>query len=384
LVPRVIEFTRLLRDNGFQVSAEDVADATRFFSESAGVPAERRVRATLKVLSCTRASELSRFDELFDAYWNHRVGRKRTILRHSRTGTMTAGVKKEGAGSGARGGLAAYFEWGDKNDDGDAEEAPASRMGGASVTTSSSRIDFGKSSDPEEMARLMELADRLGARMRFRLARRRKVSSHGRQLNLRRTLRRSVATGGLPIALVRRVRREPPLRLVLFIDVSGSMDAYSIFFMRFIHALTGRFQSAEAFLFHTRLVHISGALREADPIKMMEKVSLISQGWSGGTRIGEALETFNRLYAEAFGGSRTVAIIMSDGYDTGPPERMAAAVKALSQRTHKVLWLNPMAGRTGYEPATDAMAAALPHLDLFAPAHNLESLSALENSLVRA
>ncbi|MCI4664094.1 MAG: VWA domain-containing protein [Neomegalonema sp.] len=388
IVARLSEFARLLRDNGFTASASETSDAIRYFAETGegAPPTERRMRSALKSLYCSRASELPRFDELFDAYWNDRVGRKRTVLRETPRGAMAALLEKRGGAAGG-GGLADYFEWSkdapEAKDDSFVDAGGASRLGGASALHASGKTDFGRSMDPEQMAQLLELADRLGARMRFRLARRRKNKARGAQLHLRRTFRRSIATGGVPIRLLRRARREPPARLAMFVDVSGSMDAYSIFFMRFVHALTGRFLSAEAFLFHTRLVHVTGVLREADPIKMMEKMSLISQGWSGGTRIGAAIETFNANYADIYGGSRVIAIIFSDGYDTGGAEQLSAALRSLKQRVHKIFWLNPMLGRDAYAPETAAMAAALPHLDLFAAAHNLDSLLMLEDALVR-
>lgn len=149
------------------------------------------------------------------------------------------------------------------------------------------------------------------------------------------------------------------------------MDAYSLFFTRFVHALSGQFARAESFIFHTRLVHISRTLREADPAKMMEKIALISQGWSGGTRIGDALATFNAQYAREFTNARTVALIMSDGFDAGAPDTLVTELRRLKQCCHKVVWLNPMLGRDSYQPETKAMAAALPYLDTFAPAHNL-------------
>ena len=104
----------------------------------------------------------------------------------------------------------------------------------------------------------------------------------------------------------------------------------------------------------------------------------MAQGWSGGTRIGESLATFNRSYAASVLNRRSVVIIVSDGYDTGPPEQLAAELAALRRRARRVVWLNPMLGWQGYEPVARGMAAALPHVDLFAPAHNLESLAALE------
>ena len=108
----------------------------------------------------------------------------------------------------------------------------------------------------------------------------------------------------------------------------------------------------------------------------------MAEGWAGGTRIGESLATFNRSYAASVLNRRSVVIIVSDGYDTGPPEQLAAELAAVRRRARRVVWLNPMLGWQGYEPVARGMAAALPHLDLFAPAHNLESLMALEPHLV--
>jgi uncharacterized protein with von Willebrand factor type A (vWA) domain len=200
---------------------------------------------------------------------------------------------------------------------------------------------------------------------------------------LRRTFQRSVSTGGIPLKLFYSVRKPKPFKIVIFVDVSGSMDLYSLFFTRFVHALTSHFARTEAFIFHTRLVQITGTLATADPMKLMEKMALISQGWSGGTRIGDALAAFNDQYAGSVMGSRTLAIVVSDGFDTGPPERLAAELQRLKRRTKRLVWLNPLLGRASYEPRAAGMAAALPHIDLFAPAHNLESLAALEAELAR-
>jgi uncharacterized protein with von Willebrand factor type A (vWA) domain len=230
----------------------------------------------------------------------------------------------------------------------------------------------------------MMLAERLGARMRYRISRRRKTHARGKELNFRRTFRRSIQTGGLPYKLERKQKKQPPLHLIVFVDVSGSMDAYSLFFARFAHAMTGGFRHMDTYLFHTRLIPISSALREADPLKMMTKLSLIAQGWSGGTKIGLSLAKFNQSYGKGLKKSRTTAIIMSDGYDTGDPQQLAAELQRLKRHCHKVIWLNPLLGRETYEPITQAMAAARPHIDLFAPAHNLQSLLDLEDAIVHA
>jgi uncharacterized protein with von Willebrand factor type A (vWA) domain len=183
--------------------------------------------------------------------------------------------------------------------------------------------------------------------------------------------------------LAYRKRWPKPLRLVVILDVSGSMSLYSAFFVRFIRGVLDHFREAEAFVFHTRLIHISAALRERDTEKALERMALMASGWDGGTKIGESLATFNRSYAANVIRSRTVVIIVSDGYDTGPPERLAAEMGQLKRRAKRIIWLNPMIGWADYEPVAKGMSAALPFVDLFAPAHDLQSLAALEPYLAK-
>ena len=161
------------------------------------------------------------------------------------------------------------------------------------------------------------------------------------------------------------------------------MSQYSSFFVRFIHGVLDRFREAEAFVFHTRLVHVSPALKERNAAKAVERLSLIAQGWDGGTKIGESLAAFNRHHAARVIHGRTVVMMVSDGYDTGAPELLGREMAALRRRTRRIVWLNPMIGWQGYEPTAGGMAAALPHIDLFAPAHNLKSLEALAPYLER-
>ncbi len=128
---------------------------------------------------------------------------------------------------------------------------------------------------------------------------------------------------------------------------------------------------------YTALVHITDALKQPDVTRVRESLALISQGWSGGTRLGEALQRFARDYSARIN-SRTLFIIVSDGLDTGEPELLAQQLASIRRRCRKIVWLNPLLGREGYEPKTGAMLAALPHIDVFAPAHTLQSLLALE------
>ncbi|HYA79759.1 MAG TPA: VWA domain-containing protein, partial [Methylocystis sp.] len=151
----------------------------------------------------------------------------------------------------------------------------------------------------------------------------------------------------------------------------------------FIHAVVDSFRDAEAFIFHTSLAHVSHALRERDVTRAVNRLALLAKGMGGGTRIGECLGAFNRWHAQRVLNSRAAVIIVSDGYDTGDPERLGLEIARLARRCRRIAWLNPLLGWRDYAPTARGMQAALPYLDLFAPAHNLESLAALESYLVR-
>jgi uncharacterized protein with von Willebrand factor type A (vWA) domain len=237
--------------------------------------------------------------------------------------------------------------------------------------------------DPAEVAAVHALAQRLARAMRARLVRREQVRRSGRRLDLRRTIHRSVSHGGTPVDLAWRRRKIKPLRLIVLLDASGSMSLYTAFFLRFLHGMVDAFREAEVFLFHTRLVHISESLRDRDIERAVDRLSLMAQGIGGGTRIGDSLATFNRWHAKRVINARTAIMIVSDGYDTGEPERLANEMRRLRRRCRRVVWLNPLIGWKDYAPEARGMQAALPYVDLFAPAHNLESLAALEPYLAR-
>ena len=189
--------------------------------------------------------------------------------------------------------------------------------------------------DPDDVAATHALAARLARTMRARLVRREQVRRRGRRLDLRRTIHRNVSHGGTLIDLAWRRRKIKPLRLVVLLDASGSMSLYTAFFVRFLHGVVDSFREAEAFVFHTRLAHVSPSLRDRDVTRAVDKLALMAQGIGGGTRIGESLATFNRWHARRVINSRTAVMIVSDGYDTGEPaqacRRDAAAAPPLPQ-----------------------------------------------------
>jgi uncharacterized protein with von Willebrand factor type A (vWA) domain len=382
LEAQMTRFARLLHDNAFPVGITEIADAIRALGAVEAMDV-RQVRDTLRTLFASTARDWRRFDAIFDAFWLGLARKRRSVVKQSGVAGTSEIIHERGPGQGRTGGtLADYFDWGK----GEAEPEAVTgsgRSAGASAIENLGKADFGKVTDPEELERLHALAEQWAARIRYRLSRRRRVGRRGARPVLRRTFQRSVSTGGIPRRLYRSRRKPKPFKIVIFVDVSGSMDLYSLFFTRFVHAITSHFAKTEAFIFHTQLVQITSTLKTADPMKLMEKMALISQGWSGGTRIGAALKAFNDQYAGHVMSSRSLAIIVSDGFDTGPAEQLSAELSRLKRRTKRLVWLNPLLGRASYQPRAAAMAAALPHIDLFAPAHNLESLAALEDELAR-
>jgi len=167
------------------------------------------------------------------------------------------------------------------------------------------------------------------------------------------------------------------------LDVSGSMTVYARVFLAFLKGLVSHDQKTDAYLFHTTLVRVSDALRDNDTFRAVNRLSLMAQGFGGGTKIGSNLQRFNQQYAARTVTARSVVIIFSDGYDTDPPELVAEALQRLKKRGCKIIWLNPLKGWKDYEPVARGMAAALPMLDLFASANTLDSLAALEPHLGR-
>ena len=379
---RVAGFVATLRDNGFKIGLAETQDALALLSVD-DFDRSGRVKLALRSLFCGRRSDWDAFDVLFDAFWIGQGVRTRVAISGTSAQSSQKTIKSlTTSGNGNQtGGMPTDVER--RDDDGDLDAAPHGRREGASRHDSLARTDFRKLADPESLAKAHALAERLARSMRARLTRRDRVARKGPRIDLRRTIRASLATGGAPIDLVHRRPRHKPLRLVVLVDASGSMSLYTAVFLRFVHGVLDHFNEAEAFLFHTRLVHVSDALREKDAARALDRLGLMAEGVGGGTRIGESLATFNRWHAQRVIHSRTCVMILSDGYDTGEPERLGAEMAALRRRCKRIVWLNPLIGWDGYAPEARGMAAALPYIDLFAPAHTLESLMALEPYLSR-
>ena len=373
LVARIVEFVRLVREQGFQVGVREEIDALKV-ARHCTVLDQQRLRWGLRSLLCGNVDEWQRFDQLFDAYWL-------SVNRQTRVEYSPRAKLDEREAPGRHGhGAVAEADRPRPGDDSDAGEGGA--RGGASRQEVMTGTDFRFLSDSRQMREMEQLVERLARRMRRRLLRRQRMARQGRRVHLRRTIRNSLRYGGTPLELVFKQRRRQLPRLILLLDVSRSMSLYSYLFLRFARGVLGAFRDSQAFVYHTRLVPVTEVLRERDIDKVKEKLAVISLGWSGGTRIGESMQRFNEQYARKILGSRSIVVMVSDGYDTGPPELLAAQLARIQRCARKIVWLNPLLGRADYQPLAGGMQAALPFIDVFASAHSLASLAALESQLM--
>jgi uncharacterized protein with von Willebrand factor type A (vWA) domain len=375
---RLAGFVQTLRANGFKLGFAETADAAAILASPAAARPSS-LKPALRALLCATHGDWQRFDAIFDAYWHARGVRPALLRGASAPGHGAPQRMKQAQPARGEPGLPDHVERGTTCDAADGR----GRREGASDAEALAATDLRHIVDPDDIAATHALAARLARRMRARLTRRERTRRRGRRLDLRRTIHRSVSHGGTPVDLVWRRRKPKPLRLVMLLDASGSMSLYTAFFVRFLHGVVDAFREAEAFVFHTSLVHVSDPLRERDVGRAVDRLALMAQGIGGGTRIGDSLAAFNRWHARRVIHSRTAVLIVSDGYDTGTPDLLAQEMQRLRRRCRRIVWLNPLIGWADYSPTARGMRAAMPYIDLFAPAHNLESLAALEPYLAR-
>ena len=377
---RLAAFLRTLRDNGFTVGLAEGRDAAALMmSGYARTPG--LLRSAFKHLFSARKSEWEKFDGLFDAFWLGRRVRSRAMATGAARPADSPSLKSL-QDKGAPGNRSLNDQV-PSSDDGSQGRSGEGQMEGASRAENLAETDFRQLADPDQVEQAHAAAAQLARAMRTRLTRRDLARRLGYRLDLRRTIHKNISHGGVPISLVKRQKKDKALRLIVLLDASGSMSLYTGVFLRFIHGVLDEFREAEAFVFHTRLAHVSDAMKEKDAARALDRLSILAQGAGGGTRIGESLATFNRHHAARVIHSRSCVMIVSDGYETGDARLLGSEMAALAKRCRRIVWLNPMMAWEGYAPVAAGIRAALPHVDLYAPANTLKSLAALEPYLAK-
>ncbi|MGI9336276.1 MAG: vWA domain-containing protein [Gammaproteobacteria bacterium] len=394
LTERVAGFTAHLRLNGWQLGAAELDGALQFVARSPTLQLPV-LRHGLRVLLASRKSEWDRFDELFEAFW---LTRGRIRQRPPALASPDAWTRG-GASAGASGAAALWARHldetaagresaGGQNEAANEDDSPhlphAVRdvVGvAASARSNIERTDLRHLAVPDEIERAERIAYRLASALRYRRSRRFIHACGARRLDLRRTIRRNVGRGGDPLTLVHRARPERPVRVVVLLDVSGSMQPYTRFLLQFAKGLVRCWAQADVYLMHTRLLRVTDVLEEKDAMLAMNRLSLIARGFGGGTCLGRCLAEFNDHHAKRTLNSRSRLVVISDGYDTDDPKRFTLELERVKRRVRRLVWLNPLLGWVDYQPVTRTMQAALPYIDRFAPAHSLQALAQAEYEL---
>jgi len=378
---RVSGFMAHLRAHGFHLGVAETETALRALScVNPIIPSEARL--ALKSVCAGSVEDSVQFDMLFDSFWMAE-GRVRHKMIPSNTNPAPKDAKSNRTDDAQSTSGAGSIHAPEDTQDGEESYADGTGKLVASKAHNLMKKDLRELVSAEDIRAAEKVAICLGKALRDRRSRRRKAARRGRSIDLRRTIRRSLTTGGEPLHLAKHKRPDRPMKIVALCDVSGSMMHYARPFLAFLAGLMRADSASDAYLFHTRLVRITNALRDDDPLRALNRITLLADGFGGGSKIGANLQHFANSYARNFVDGRSMVIILSDGYDSESSEVLGDALAKLKRRGCKIIWLNPLKGWQGYEPVAKGMAAALPHLDAFAAAATLADLASLERTLER-
>jgi len=375
LTTAVLRFGQMLRASGMPLTITEMMDGVRAL-DAVDLLDRRDVYLALRTTLVARREEFPIFDRCFETFWRFQAEEGQGL--EGLTGPATPAIPEEHAGdTGAEAAqkkvsvaLEGWEETGD--DDGEPLEVPG-------VSEKEILMDQDFSSFPvEDLDEVARLTILIAKRLARRISRRKRPTRRGGIIDMRRSIRANLMKGEI-IELRRRERRRRKVRLVLLCDVSGSMDLYSRFLLQFLYALQNVFGRVETFTFATRLTRVTEQLKGPSYQLALRRLTEV-RDFSGGTRIGESIQEFNRSWRQLVD-RHTIVLVLSDGWDTGEPDVLAAEMLSLRRRAGRVIWLNPLLGNPSYEPLTRGMAAALPLVDHFAAAHNLASLRDLAGHL---
>ncbi len=361
-----VAFTRLLRNAGVPVTPDRTATYLQALRE-VDVASEVATYWAGRLTLCTDPDDVARYDQAFHAWFSsdpreQRMGR--AAPPKPRSATIAALSSPERSG------------------DGEGDDVPELRVAASGEEVLRDRdiaeLTIG---EREHLRRMLDLLRPTPPRRR---ARRRRPSNRG-EPDARRTLRATLRHAGEIPGLARRDRHQRPRRVVLLLDVSGSMAPYADALLRFAHVLTRRTpQAVETFTLGTRLTRVTRELRQRDPERALRDAGSAIPDWSGGTRLGEVMAAFLDRWGQRGVARRAVGVVFSDGWERGGTDLLGEQMARLARLAHTVVWVNPHAGKRGYEPVQGGIAAALPHVDRLLAGHSLATLQELTEVLADA
>jgi uncharacterized protein with von Willebrand factor type A (vWA) domain len=383
LAENVMHFARVLRDAGLPVGTDRVLLSLDALC-AAGIRSRADLRSVLAACLLSRGEQRPLFDQAFDLYWRDPdpQGRMMQLLlpqvRQRATpdlpsnrrlaaalfGEVPAAPRGEGA---ERIEFDAALSWSERE-----------RLQKADFDTMSA----------EEWTAAQRLIEQLPALMALRATRRTIASHRGQRLDLRAMLRNAAREGGELVVPVWQRRAERCEPLVVLVDISGSMSRYSRMFLHFVHTLIGGRAAADhrvhAFVFATRLTHVTRQLAARDPDHAIDAVTRSVKDWSSGTRIAQSLHAFNLAWARRVLTNSPTVLLITDGLERGDTALLETEAARLARSCRRLVWLNPLLRYAGFEPRAAGVRTLLPHVSAHLPVHNLESLEELIALLARS
>jgi uncharacterized protein with von Willebrand factor type A (vWA) domain len=365
----MLSLVHLLRHAGLQISTEQVKDFLRALIW-VNIGSRDQVYHAARCVFVTRHEHLRLFETIFNAFWRQPVenrplrGQKAPVAprhdQHRQPALVTYMARK------AR------------------ESDPEVDVVDKSFTYTDLEIfqqkDF-STMMPEELDTVKRLIQDMRWKVCFRRSRRKTANPMGDNLHMRRVMASAVRHGGVPVTLAWRSRKIKPRPVILIADISGSMEKYSRLVLQFFYAMSHSLKDVECFVFGTRITRITTQLKVKNIDTAINDAAHVVLDWSGGTRIGESLLVFNRQWGRRLLRRGAIVMIVSDGWERGNVDTLRDQMRYLQLRCYRLIWLNPLIGKSGYQPHVEGMAAALQFVDDFLPIHNLQSLSTLATHL---
>ncbi|HRW07129.1 MAG TPA: VWA domain-containing protein [Caldilineaceae bacterium] len=365
LLRNAVLFGRMLRALGIEVTPTqmvDLVDSLHFVD----IRSRRDFKHSARAVLVNQREQIPLFDEAFDLFWQARregelleldLG---TLLQKHQQQEMELYRRNPSAGESQS----------------DSQEPEEERLLTYSDRELLRQKDFARLDD-EELVTVQRMMQGIQWQLEPRRTRRHVRARQGQLIDLRRTMRQTLRHGGEVMQFTYRERKTKRRPVVLICDISGSMERYSRVLLQFIYIVTSRLDRVESFVFSTRLTRITRQLQRRNIDDALREASAVVHDWAGGTRIGEAIRTFNYDWARRVLNQGAVVMIISDGWDRGDVQLLGREMDRLHRSCHRLIWLNPLLGAEDYQPLVRGIQAALPHIDDFLPVHNLASLEQL-------
>ncbi|MDE0013727.1 MAG: VWA domain-containing protein [Candidatus Poribacteria bacterium] len=375
LLQQITDFCALLRQMGVNVTTTNQLSWCRSV-QLIDIGERDAFYHTARTNLISKDTDIETFDLAFNLFWRYPRTEFEAVDAESETSEASS-LQDLSDTSDEQDMLEQWLD-SETEDDAEGEEDDSTAYSVEEVLT---RKDFSEFTT-EDMERAREIVAKLAALLATRLSRRKVVGKKGKIIDFRRSWRKSLVHGGEPLELIRKQQKIKKTKILLLCDVSGSMDCYAKFLIQFIYGMQKELKEVEVAVFSTHLTDITGLLRRKGLAEGLNEVADVVPDWSGGTKIGESLLEFYRQFAPSFSAYRTVVILISDGWDRGDVEVLRYSMEMLHRHAYRLIWLNPLLGSDGYQPICRGIRTALPYVDYFLPAHNLESLAELTKILI--